>query len=208
VIATTGPPDTVVLATGADFPDAVAVSGYAAANGWPILLATRNWLPTATAELLAELDGVQVLPVGGPAAISDAVLDELHRTGHPIAPRLSGATRYDTSVAVALAHHDQLGGARLWVASGEDYPDALTAGVAAAADRALLALTHPDTTGWDDGQAGPYTILVDAAACAVGEIRTGRVVGGEAAVSRRVLDELIAGLHCMGPPYVVSAPDP
>ena len=84
-----------------------------------------------------------MLVPGGPSGVSDAVLDQV-RAAVPDArvERLAGASRYETSRAV-VARDQQLRPGwtrRVFVVDGEDWPDALTAGPAAARNGAVLTL--------------------------------------------------------------------
>jgi len=88
----------VVVASGqqANLADALAVGGPAGALGRPVLLTESSRLPDATRAALTELRAARTIVVGGPVAVSDAVLADL-----PSAQRVSGADRYATAVAVA-----------------------------------------------------------------------------------------------------------
>ena len=173
----------VVLAEGANrdpargWPDAVAASSMAAAIGQPILLVESTRLPVETARALAELGATDVTVVGGTAAVSEAVLAALRplRT-----TRIAGADRFATSVLVAEAARQR--GATLasaWVATGRDWPDALSAGPVVAASKAVLVLVDGTdarrsaaTADWFAQQAGSLEELV--------------VVGGFSSVSEPV----------------------
>jgi len=112
-----------VVASGTDFPDALAVASHAASENYPILLSRKDSLPGATSEALEDIDSTLV--VGGEKAISDSVFEQL-----PDAERISGADRYET----ALAIKDELDFAsdEVFVAPGTVFPDALTGAVLAA----------------------------------------------------------------------------
>ncbi len=62
------------VATGSDFPDALAGSVAAARAGGPILLVGRDTLPAATATELARLEPGRIVVLGAPAVVSDGVL--------------------------------------------------------------------------------------------------------------------------------------
>jgi putative cell wall-binding protein len=91
--------------------------------------------------------------------------------------RYSGADRYDTAISVASEYSP--GVPVLYVAKGTDYPDALSAAPAAAAEGGPLLLTLPDT-------------LIPRVRAEIVRLRPARivVVGGEAAVSAAVYREL------------------
>lgn len=65
--------DTAFLASGLNFPDALAGAAAAAKAGMPLFLVTTNCVPTATADLMRSLGIGAVQPVGGPSAIGRGV---------------------------------------------------------------------------------------------------------------------------------------
>jgi putative cell wall-binding protein len=122
------------------WPDAVAVSGLAALEGSPIVLVTQASLPAATAAVLGGPAVASATIVGGDAAISPAVAGAISAAGVQV-DRVSGATRYATSVALAdRAVTAGADAAHLWLATGRNWPDALAAGPAVAADGGVLLL--------------------------------------------------------------------
>ncbi len=179
--------DTVVLAAGADFPDALAGSSLpSGAERSPVLLVTRDRLPAPTAELLATLRPRHLVVVGGSAALSPAVASAAARAaGGARIKRLAGPHRYATATAVLEEALGRVGDEQrpLIVATGAAFPDALAAGALAGRLDGLVALTPRFRL--DDG--------MDALLRAQRH-RFGRVIvlGGEAAVDRDVLAELAA----------------
>ena len=82
------------------FADALAAGGLAAETGAAVLLTASDRLTEETGAHLVARGIRAVTVVGGPGAVSDAVLDDLRARG--IEPeRLSGTTRAGTAVAVA-----------------------------------------------------------------------------------------------------------
>ncbi|MCS5734674.1 cell wall-binding repeat-containing protein [Herbiconiux daphne] len=69
--------DTVYIASGAVFPDALSGSPAAADNNAPVLLTTKDTLPTATTTALTQLHPTRLIVLGGPNTISDAVYESL-----------------------------------------------------------------------------------------------------------------------------------
>lgn len=137
----------VYMVSGTDFPDAVTVSGLAAEEHAPIVLATEGQLPQATRDYLdthrEDIDRVTV--IGGQSAVNSAVEGAAASAADARTERLAGSTRFDTSVRVAEHAIEQHGDMEeVFVATGADYPDALTAGSAAtASDRnAVISLVH------------------------------------------------------------------
>ena len=140
--------DTVVLATGEDWPDALCASALSGAVVGPVLLTGPDALPDAVAAEIERLGARYVYIVGGTGAVSGAVEDQLYDLVDGYVFRLAGADRYATSRAVAARVIDILGetysGTAL-VATGGNYPDALAgAPLAAGLDWPVL-LARPDS---------------------------------------------------------------
>ena len=120
---------TVYLAAGRTSPDAVAGGTL---TGGPILLTSTDGtgLPLATAEAIAALHPDQVVALGGPAAVSETLL-QVAAGGRPTG-RLAGPDRWATAVEIARAAHPTPTG-RVYLArgDGQNYVDAVAAGVLA-----------------------------------------------------------------------------
>lgn len=164
-----------VLANGVDgWPDAVAASQLAAAGQMPVLLTEPDHLPEPTRRALAAADADEILVVGGPSVIAEAVADELDH--ERTVTRLAGPDRVDTAVEVADHAADAGADSRqVWLASAADWPDALTAGPAAARAGQVLMLTWPGSLSAD----GPV-------ARRVGRADHVWLLGGPAAISSQV----------------------
>ncbi|WP_164737323.1 cell wall-binding repeat-containing protein [Georgenia sp. SYP-B2076] len=132
----------VFIADGANFPDALAAGPAAAAAGGPVLLATQNGIPPATAFELGRLNPGRIVVLGGTGTISDQVLRQLGSFTAGGATRLSGSDRYATAAAISAATFAP-NAPVVYVASGENFPDALAVGAVAARDGAPLLLTRP-----------------------------------------------------------------
>lgn len=165
--------DTVYVAAGDDFPDALAGGPLAAARSAPILLVHRTDLPQETAEALAALSPSEVVALGGTGPVPQSVLDAAGTAaGGATTGRIAGADRYETAAAIA-GEGDQ--GDAVYLAVGTDFPDALAGGPATSG--APIVLSAPDG-------------LPEATGAALATRAPDRVVaiGGEAAISQAVLD--------------------
>lgn len=122
-----------VIAYAYNFPDALAISSWAAYNRVPILLSDINAIPGATNKALSDLEITQTIIVGGPGVISSIVENKLP---NPI--RYSGANRYETAVNIinALDLRTDL----IFVATGENFPDALAGSALAARTGSAMVL--------------------------------------------------------------------
>lgn len=157
------------IATGEDFPDALAAGPAAAAQGGPLLLVHPEFLPAQTAAELRRVKPKSIVVVGGSAAVRDQVIGELQK----IAPvtRVSGSDRYDTSRKVAQL---AFGGAKsAYIATGLNYPDALSASAAAGVAKIPVLLVNGGIEAVDK----PTTDYLSAKG-----ITAVKVVGGPVAV--------------------------
>jgi len=175
--------DTVVLATGAAYPDALCAAPLAGAARAPVLLTPPTALAIGLAEELERLEAEKVYIAGGSGAVSEGVADDLRDLGYEV-ERLAGADKYATSRAIAEELSDILGAAlpaTVVVARGDAYPDALSASPFAWLEATPILLTRPHTLPAPTAAVITNLGFVEAI-----------VVGGEGAVSAEVLDEVDA----------------
>ena len=132
----------VYLATAEDFADALAAGPLAAGNG-PVLMVLRDEIPAATLAELRRLNPARVIVLGGPAAVSDAVVEAAQAATTGPVTRLFGADRYGTAVAITQASH-ALGASVVYVATGADFADALGGGPQAMRDGGPILLVQQD----------------------------------------------------------------
>lgn len=92
---------TVIVATGSNWPDAVAAGSIGARYGIPVLLTPTDLLHPNTAEALQRHAPERVLLIGGEAAINAQVAADIAALTDAQIDRLAGATRTGTAVAVA-----------------------------------------------------------------------------------------------------------
>ncbi|EEG77459.1 S8 family serine peptidase [Dethiobacter alkaliphilus] len=155
--------ETAIVATGFNFPDALAVASYAAREGYPIVLTRDDVLPEESSKLFDMLGVKETIVVGGTNVISDAVLDDL-----PGPKRLAGRDRFSTAVDVADYFAPDM--KEVFIATGGDYADAITGAVLAARNEAGILLVRKDAVPdivrkfITDNQAYWVTVLGGSAA--------------------------------------------
>ncbi len=133
----------VYIATGLQFPDALAGAPAAHGDNASILLVQQNLIPNETKAELTRLKPLKIYVLGGSAVISNAIataLDGYDRGGG--VQRLSGANRYGTAGAIVV-HAFPAGATSVIIANGTNFPDALAGGAAAAANGIPMLLTAP-----------------------------------------------------------------
>lgn len=119
-----------VLVSGDSFPDALAGTAVAGYHGGPLLLTARDHLPASTRTVLEELDIQEVQLIGGTAAISPAVDDELRRLGFRVNRVAVGNDRYETAEMAAQYMSDSGCHCPPWetvIVSGQVWADAVSA---------------------------------------------------------------------------------
>ncbi|MBE1486398.1 cell wall-binding repeat-containing protein [Plantactinospora soyae] len=171
-------PDVVLLATGMNYPDALAAGAAAGSyNASPdspssaVLLLTRDQvIPPATKAFLDALPQERLLYgiglQGGTAAYSyDPV--------GPLVRGVWGASRYDTAYLTALEFFE--GQRYTGIATGTDWPDALTGGALMGVLGGPLMLTP----GTGTSLAEQATMLLNGSS---GSVHTGLVFGSAAVV--------------------------
>ncbi|HTC69766.1 MAG TPA: cell wall-binding repeat-containing protein [Acidothermaceae bacterium] len=134
---------TLLLATGATFPDAVAGAAAAGHLGVPLLLTASGALSSSAAAEIDRLKPTHVALLGGTAALSDAVAQQVATHGATVV-RWQGSDRYATAVAVSKATYPS-GATNVYLATGTNFPDALAGAALAAVAGGPLLLTDPKT---------------------------------------------------------------
>ncbi len=179
---------TAFVATGANFPDALAAAPLAAAQGWPLFLADpAKGLSADTKLVMTGVD--EVLLLGGSAVVSPAVEQYLVATyGDAAVTRLSGASRYQT--AVTIASYGVANAGLSWdgvgITTGERSPDALAGGIVQGRAGSVMLLTLSDRL--DSATAA-------ALSANKADISTVTFFGGTGAVSQGVRDSVAASLR-------------
>lgn len=179
--------NTVILATGAGYADALAAAPLAGRLDAPLLLLPPTGL---TSEISGELrrlfsgrQNATLLVVGGEAAVSQSAVNAarqvLAAAGTTVTiDRLWGNDRYGTARAIAQRVGTPSQGAfarTAIVVSGENYPDALAVGALAAEHGIPLLPVRPNSVPSD----------IESALQTLG-IQNVTIVGGSAAVSPAV----------------------
>ena len=148
--------DTVVLATGAAFPDALSASGLAGAYDGPLLLTAPTALPDAVRDTIISLGASKVFIVGGTAAVSLGVQQAVDGIPGVSVERIDGADRYATAAAVADAIAVHAGAGFLdkaFIARGDNFADALAVAPFAYSQGIPVLLTGSTTLSAATGSA-------------------------------------------------------
>jgi putative cell wall-binding protein len=127
--ANDAPVPAVFIVNGLNYPDALSAGAAAAKLGGPVLLVTPGAIPEIVKAALTILQPAAIHIVGGPNSVSTAVAAELGT--YAAVTRHGGADRYEASRNLALAMFGD-GVRTVYLADGRNFPDALSAGPAAA----------------------------------------------------------------------------
>jgi putative cell wall-binding protein len=140
--AFTGYSGPVFVAYGGNFPDALSGGAAAAAAGAPIVLATTTGVPDSIAGALATLTPSKFVLLGGRSVLGTGVVNRLGQLFPGVlVERWSGPDRYATSADIA-AHAFPSGATTVFLATGQNFPDALAGVPAAGLGGAPLLLTQ------------------------------------------------------------------
>lgn len=162
------------IASGTNYPDALSAAPAAAHLGGPLLLTAPGSLPDRTSAELRRLRPKRVVVVGGPASVTDDVVARIGDVlgQDSLVERVAGADRFATSRAIAAFAFERADQA--FIVTGTRFPDALTAGGAAAKVDAPVLLVDGNASSVDGNTVDLLRALHATSA---------RIVGGTAAVS-------------------------
>lgn len=176
----------VIVASATNYPDALAASSLAGCyDPAPILLTDPSDLTAEVKEQIQKLNPSFIYIVGGESAVSSTVEDQLRANSQAYIQRLSGQTRFETSLRIAKTAYNvaNIGEEAPWqviIATGTNFADALSVSPYAYAGKMPILLCDPAAGLSDDALA-----FLKARG-----IRHAMIVGGNQAVPSSVEAQL------------------
>lgn len=173
---------TVFVATGADFPDALSIGPAVSINGGSLVLTSPGSMRPEMLSLLAERVPTKIYVIGGSGAVSNNVMNQIQTATGLTPKRISGAGRVETSAAIFQEFFKDREVKTAFVATGREFPDALSAAAAGGALQAPVLLVNGKS-----GQslnADMLTLLRSKHPESV------QIVGGNGAVNTKIEDSL------------------
>lgn len=146
--------ESVFIATGLDFPDALGAAPAAAGEDAPTLLVTPTSVPSATESELVRMHPARVYVVGGSSVVPEGIAHRIGAITGAQVIRVSGSDRYATAAAVSDRFFKPTT-AGVVLATGLRFPDAVAAGAIAGSLESPLLLV--------DGSTAPPRVTLDAA---------------------------------------------
>jgi len=178
------------VATGESFPDALGGSPIAAAKGWPIYLVHPNTANHDALVAAMKADGVtSALILGGTGPVPASFETKLNAAfADTRVDRLAGTNRYATAVAVATYGVNAAGLSwdHVAIATGENFPDALSGGALQGKSGSVMLLAYPGYL---------HTEVATALGTNKTTISEVRFLGGTGAVPLAIRNEVITQLQ-------------
>jgi putative cell wall-binding protein len=176
----------VIVASGMNFPDALAASSLAGIYGAPVVLTESGNLTAQSAETIRGLGATKAYIIGGEAAVSPQTMQTLEGiVGGGRVARISGDNRIATALDIYEKGKTPEAGQVSWgdtaiIANGFSFADALSVSPFAHITRSPIFLSTPEV-GLDEATANAIN---------TGGFKKVIVVGGTAAVPESIRDQL------------------
>jgi spore germination protein YaaH/putative cell wall-binding protein len=164
----------VFISSGENFPDALSAASIAASKQMPILFAESNSLPDSVKNYINANNIDKFYVTGGTGVISDTALSGLNNV-----TRLSGTDRYSTNLSILNEFSKDINFNTVYFASGENFPDALSASAAAAKSSSPILLTN-----------GAYSSAKSLMQANSGSISSIKVLGGTSIIPDLLLQRI------------------
>lgn len=164
----------IFVTSGVEFADALSVAPIAAASGMPILLVPEDDLTPKEKAFVSKLKSPQMVIVGSATQIPQTIRDQF-----PSAVNIEGGDAYVRNTALLQYFGDTVNRDTIYVATGEDFPDALAASALAQKDKNPLVLVK--------GNQIPAAAKSYLSANVISQIK---VFGGSGVISRDTEQEL------------------
>ena len=173
--------DTVVLAYGLNYADALAGVSLAKAKNAPILLTNLKTLPAETLAEIKRLKAKNVIILGGTGAVGKEVEAALNKEGLKT-ERIAGATRFETATKIAQKMqvlNDNKAPEDIFFVYAFNSADALSVSAVAAVKGAPVI--YLKTTGDLDDATAAYLKSIK------GSVKNAYVIGGEGVISKDMM---------------------
>ena len=176
-----GSTDSIGLAVGSNYADALSFSPIAALKGIPILLTNKNALPETVKKYIGGTKVSCTYVIGGTGAISKNVENSV-----PSPLRITGTNRYETNVEIIKTFSKDLNLNNIYFAVGDgtkgsEFADALSGSALASKTSSPVLLVYkslsPSTKNYIDTKFW--------------EINKITVLGGQAAVPESISDDIL-----------------
>ncbi len=141
--------DSVVVGLGTNYPDVLSATPFAYQENAPILLTEPEELPDVVLNEIIRLKAKKVYVIGGTSAISNNVEKQISGLGVKV-ERIGGSSRYETSTLLASKLKGT--GDKVFLASGENFPDALSIATIAARKGYPILLTKKESIPYHTNQ--------------------------------------------------------
>lgn len=112
----------VSVANGENFPDALSIAPIAAEKSMQVILTPPNTLPESLSNYIKTNKITKTYIIGENDVVSDNIANNF-----PNSERIWGNSKYDTNIAVLNKFKNDLDLRNIYLANGENFPDALAA---------------------------------------------------------------------------------
>lgn len=134
----------VFLVNGYGFADSLSVSSISAIKDYPIIMTTKDTIPSNLKAQLTKLQPSKVYIIGSESLVSQNVQEELYKINKNLKiddiVRIYGKDRFETNILINRAFNIKSNNA--FVASGMDFADALSGSALAGKYNAPIVLTN------------------------------------------------------------------
>ncbi len=177
--------ETVILANGMNYADALAGVPLAYKFNAPILLTGNGALNKDTFDEIKRLKAKNVIILGGEGAVSKEAEDELKGAGLAV-ERIAGSSRFSTAAAIA----EKLGSApeEIFFVYGLDYADALSVSSVAAIRKAPVIYLNKG--GQMNAETAKYLESLKELEC----VKNAYVIGGSGVISDDMMQKAATAL--------------
>ncbi|WP_186430447.1 cell wall-binding repeat-containing protein [Clostridium sp. BSD9I1] len=173
-----GDTDEIAVVTGENFPDALSISPIAIKKNMPIILVNHNKIPSVVKNYINSHKLTTTYVIGSGTSLDNEVLKGLSNT-----ELITGSDKYEINFNIIDKFKSDLDLSATYVASGENFPDALSGSILAGKDSNPLLLVGKDSSSQKD--------YFNSNAANISNIN---ILGGTGVISDEIINKLI-GKH-------------
>ena len=169
----------IAIVTGEDFPDALSIAPIAVKENMPIILVAHNAIPDVVKNYISSQSISKIYVIG-----SGSSLDSTITTGLSNVELITGSDKYQRNLAIIDKFKSDLDLSNVYVATGENFADALSGSILAGKNGNPMLLVGDDAFSSKD--------YLDKNSINMSNVN---ILGGTGAVKDSVINYLTGGIN-------------
>lgn len=166
----------ITIATGEDYADALSISPIAAKKNMPIILTKHDEIPAVVKNYINNNNISKIYVIGAGSSLENSLLSNLSNTN---IEQINGEDKYKRNISIIEKFKSDLDLSTLYVATGENFADALSGSILAGTSSSPMLLVGANISSQNDFYNKNFTVIKNI-----------KILGGTGAVNEDIINNL------------------